>query len=90
MLEQQGVAYWARQNTGSRLGSTFQPEAVAWWTACMGRTAVSTQLGFMPTIACADIRADVPKITCPTLVITTEGSELVGLLSYNWSCILVI
>ena len=42
----------------------------------MGRTALSTQLGFMGTIACADIRADLPKIACPTLVITTEESGL--------------
>jgi len=42
----------------------------------MGRTAVSTQIGFMKTIACADIRADLPKIRCPTLVITTDGSGL--------------
>ena len=42
----------------------------------MGCTAVSTQIGFMKTIACADIRADVPQIACPTLVITTEGSGL--------------
>jgi pimeloyl-ACP methyl ester carboxylesterase len=42
----------------------------------MARTALSTQLGFMPTIAVADIRADIPKIKCPTLVITTEDSGL--------------
>jgi pimeloyl-ACP methyl ester carboxylesterase len=42
----------------------------------MGRTAVSTQLGFMHTIACADIRANVPQTACPTLVITTQGSGL--------------
>ena len=42
----------------------------------MGQTAVSTQVGFMQTIACADIRADVPKIACPTLVVTTDGSGL--------------
>jgi pimeloyl-ACP methyl ester carboxylesterase len=42
----------------------------------MGRTAASTQIGFMPTIACADIRTDVPRIACPTLVITTEESGL--------------
>jgi pimeloyl-ACP methyl ester carboxylesterase len=30
----------------------------------------------MRTIACADIRADVPNIRCPTLVITTDGSGL--------------
>jgi 3-oxoadipate enol-lactonase len=27
-------------------------------------------------LACANIRGDVPKIACPTLVITTEGSGL--------------
>jgi hypothetical protein len=58
------------------LGSTFPPEGVAWWTTFMSCTAVSTQIGFRRTIACADIRADVPKIACPTLVITTEGSGL--------------
>jgi 3-oxoadipate enol-lactonase len=75
-FEQQGVEPWARQSMAGRLGSTFPPEGVAWWATFMGRTAVSTQLGFMNTIACADIRADVPKIACPTLVITTEGSGL--------------
>ena len=71
-----GVAYWARRNMGQRLGGDFPPEGVAWWTEFMGRTAVSTQLGFMGSIACADIREDVPKIACPTLVITTEHSGL--------------
>ena len=42
----------------------------------MARTAAATQIGFMGTIACADIRADIPKISCPTLVITTEDSGL--------------
>jgi 3-oxoadipate enol-lactonase len=71
-----GVEYWARQNMGDRLGSAFPTEGVEWWTKFMGRTAVSTQLGFMGTIACADIRADTAKIVCPTLVITTEQSGL--------------
>lgn len=72
----EGVARWAQESMGSRLGSTFPPEGVAWWTHFMGRTAASTQISFMPTIACADIRTDLPKIACPTLVITTEGSGL--------------
>jgi 3-oxoadipate enol-lactonase len=42
----------------------------------MGHDAASTQLGFMATIACAYIRDDLPKIACPTLVITTEQSGL--------------
>jgi pimeloyl-ACP methyl ester carboxylesterase len=80
MLENQGVEHWARENRAERLGSAFPPEGVAWWTSFMGSTALSTQLGFMKTIACADIRADLPHITCPTFVITTEGS---GLASVN-------
>ena len=75
-FETHGVEYWARQNMDSRLGSSFPPEGFEWWVKFMGRTAVSTQIGFMGTIACADIRADLAKITCPTLVITTEQSGL--------------
>jgi 3-oxoadipate enol-lactonase len=75
-FETRGVEDWARQSMGGRLGSDFPPEGVEWWTKFMGRTAVSTQVGFMDTIACADIRVDVPRIACPTLVITTEGSGL--------------
>jgi 3-oxoadipate enol-lactonase len=75
-FEEHGVEYWARQNMGNRLGSAFPPEGFEWWCKFMGRTSLSTQLGFMGTIACADIRADVPKIACPSLVITTEESGL--------------
>jgi 3-oxoadipate enol-lactonase len=75
-FERDGVEAWARATMGGRLGSAFPPEGVEWWIRFMGRTAVSTQIGFMQTIACADIRADVPKIGCPTLVITTEKSGL--------------
>lgn len=75
-FETHGVEYWARQNMASRLGGHFPPEGVEWWTKFMGRTAVSTQIGFMGPIGAADIRADLPQIACPTLVITTEGSAL--------------
>ena len=71
-----GVEYWARQNMAGRLGDAFPPEGVEWWTKFMGRTAVSTQIGFMGPIASADIRDDLPKIACPTLVIVTEQSAL--------------
>ena len=61
-FEQHGVGHWARRSMAGG-----DPT---------GRTAVSTQIGFIATIACVDIRADVPKIKCPTLVITTEESAL--------------
>ena len=75
-FETRGVEPWARQNMGTRLGSGFPPEGVAWWTQYMARTAASTLIGFMGPIAAADIRADLPRISCPTLVIVTEQSAL--------------
>jgi 3-oxoadipate enol-lactonase len=75
-FERDGVEAWARQTMAGRLGSEFPPDGVEWWIEFMGRTAVSTQIGFMRTIACADIRADLANIGCPTLVITTQGSGL--------------
>jgi pimeloyl-ACP methyl ester carboxylesterase len=67
-----GVEHWARRTMAERLGGRFPAEGVEWWIKFMGSTAVSSQIGFMPVIAWADIRADLPKIKCPTLVITTE------------------
>src|SRR5579862_8881142 len=75
-LETNGVEYWARQNMANRLGSAFPQEGFDFWVKYMARTAASTQIGFMPTIAIADIRPDIPKIKCPTLVVTTEDSGL--------------
>jgi pimeloyl-ACP methyl ester carboxylesterase len=75
-FEKDGVEPWARRTMAGRLGGDFPPEGVTWWIEFMSRTAVSTQIGFMKTIACVDIRADLPKIRCPTLVITTDGGGL--------------
>ena len=75
-FESKGVGHWARRTMAGRLGNRFPPEGLEWWIRFMGRTAVSTQVGFMPTIADADISDALPGIKCPTLVITTEGSAL--------------
>ena len=75
-FEVKGVGSWARRTMAGRLGSRFPAEGVNWWIDLMGRTATSTQVGFIPKISPADITADIPRITCPTLVITTEGSAL--------------
>ena len=45
-FERDGVEAWARQTMGGRLGGDFPAEGVEWWIKFMGRTAVSTQLGF--------------------------------------------
>jgi pimeloyl-ACP methyl ester carboxylesterase len=75
-FETKGIEHWARRSMAGRLGDGFPQEGVEWWTKFMGRTALSSQLGFIHTIACADITADMPNIVCPALVITTEESGL--------------
>ena len=75
-FEEQGLEDWARRGQAARLGSAFPPEGAQWWTGYMARMPLSSQIGWIATIACADIRADIPRIACPTLVITTEGSGL--------------
>jgi pimeloyl-ACP methyl ester carboxylesterase len=75
-FEQHGAEHWSRRTSDSRLGDKFRPEGAEWWTQFMGRVAVSTLVGFNIHINYADIRADLPKIKCPTLVITSEESGL--------------
>ena len=77
-FENLGVEHWARRTMTGRLGSTFPPEGVEWWIKMMARTAVSTQIGFVSTILVTDITDVLPRIRCPTLVMTTEGSALGG------------
>jgi 3-oxoadipate enol-lactonase len=73
-LRRLGVAQWARHSMGSRLGEGFPAAGIAWWAELMGATDLESQIGFMSHIETADIRADLPNIRCPTLVITSEGS----------------
>ncbi len=75
-LEEQGIEYWARRSMASRLGKAFPQEGVEWWIKYMGRSAVATAVGFVGTINFSDITADVAKIKCPMLVITTAESGL--------------
>lgn len=75
-FEQHGVEHWARRTMAGRLGEGFPAEGAEWWTKFMGRTAVSTLIGFSKGINYANISADLSKIACPTLVITTEESGL--------------
>ena len=75
-IAENGIEPWARRTMSGRLGNKFPPEGAEWWIKMMARTPVSTQLCFVKNIPLADITADLPRIKCPTLVITTEGSAL--------------
>ena len=76
LFENHGIEYWARTTMDKRLGSRFPEEGKAWWAKYMGRTALSSQLGFIPAISHADLRGDIAKIRCPTLAITTDQGHV--------------
>jgi 3-oxoadipate enol-lactonase len=75
-IEQKGVESWARWTMPGRLGSTCAPAMMEGWANLMGRTPLSTQLGFIRSVPAIDVRADLPSIQCPVLVVTTDGSGL--------------
>ena len=77
-FEERGLSDWLKRTMAMRLGSDFPPEGVEYWIEFMSRAPVSTLIGFQE-INYADISDEIPKIQCPTLVITTEGSGLASI-----------
>jgi 3-oxoadipate enol-lactonase len=75
-IEGKGVESWARWTMPGRLGSATSPEMMEGWAKLMGKTPLTTQLGFIRSVPAIDVRADLPSIKCPTLVVTTDGSGL--------------
>lgn len=75
-FENDGIENWLRRTMAGRLGSEFPPEGIEWWIKLMARTPVSSAICFVVNIPHSDITDDLPRIKCPTLVITTEGSAL--------------
>ncbi|MEK6593937.1 MAG: alpha/beta hydrolase [Pseudomonadota bacterium] len=72
-----GVPDWARHTMQGRLGSAASQAEVDWWVENLqGKTPLSTLQGYLRWVPKLDIRADVERITCPTLIITTTGSGL--------------
>jgi pimeloyl-ACP methyl ester carboxylesterase len=76
-IETRGVLDWARHTMQGRLGTAVSKEEVEWWVANLqGKTPLTTLQGYLRWVPGLDIRADVERIACPTLVITTTGSGL--------------
>lgn len=75
-IEKHGVESWARWTMPGRLGTHCAPAMMEGWAKLMGRTPLSTQLGFIRSVPAIDVRPDLPSIACPTLVVTTDGSGL--------------
>ncbi len=76
LIEKSGVGGWARETMGKRLGSNFPSAGVEWWINLMGKTASSTQLGFIGSVPKVDVTQDLPNIRCPAQVITTQNNPM--------------
>ncbi len=75
-VRESGVETWARSTMTNRLGASFPPSGNEWWIQLMGRTARSTQIGFLSAVPKMDLTPDLPRIQCPTLVIASPGNAL--------------
>ena len=74
-IKEQGIHAWARDTMRGRLGSAVSQEEFDWWVNNLqGKTPISTVLGYLRMVPAMDIRADLEKIICPTLIIMTAGT----------------
>jgi 3-oxoadipate enol-lactonase len=70
--EKYGARTWARSSMEERLGKV-PPEMLEWWSDLMGGTALSTLLGFSSAAGDFNVTGDLPNISCPTLLLTTDS-----------------
>jgi pimeloyl-ACP methyl ester carboxylesterase len=75
-IRDRGVAPWVRETTEGRLGTSLPPAAIEWWVRLMSKTQASTLEAFLKMVPTVDVTAELPRIACPTVVITTTGSGL--------------
>lgn len=71
-MERDGMRSWARRTQRSRMGTQMPEAGIEWWSDMMGQTAVSTAHSYLRWVGAIDIREDIKRIQCPTLVIGTD------------------
>jgi len=74
-MERDGVRSWAKRTQRDRLGSKMPEPGIDWWSEMMGQTAISTVHAYLRWVGAVDIRADLKRIRCPTLVIGTDTAR---------------
>ena len=73
-VEREDVAAWARATMDARLEGMSRA-ARDWWIDMMAATPRTTMLGFLRFVSSIDVRADLPQIRCPTLVISSDSAR---------------
>ena len=73
-MERHGLRSWARMTMRNRLGSAMPERGIDWWVEMMGATSISTANAYLRWVSAIDIREDIKRIKCPTLVIGTNAA----------------
>jgi pimeloyl-ACP methyl ester carboxylesterase len=73
LVHAQGVRAWARLTMEDRLGAGTPPAMLEAWSDLMGATPLSTMLGFMGAVGGFNVSADLPRIACPVLAMTSDS-----------------
>ncbi len=71
-MDRDGIRSWARRTQRDRMGSSMPEAGIEWWSDLMGRTALSTAHAYLRWVSGIDIREEIKRIRCPTLVIGTD------------------
>ena len=71
-MERDGIRSWAKRTQRSRMGTKMPEAGIDWWSDLMGETKVSTAHAYLRWVGAIDIREDIKRIKCPTLVIGTD------------------
>lgn len=74
-MERDGMRAWAKRTQRSRMGTRMPQAGIEWWSDLMGATAVSTAHAYLRWVSGIDIRQDLQRIRCPTLVIGTDTAR---------------
>jgi pimeloyl-ACP methyl ester carboxylesterase len=72
-LKTDGTESWAYWSNTGRLGKNCPPELMTGWAKLMAATDRDSLIGFISFVPTVDVRAELPLISVPTLVITSEG-----------------
>ena len=73
LAREKGVRAWARLTMEDRLGAGIPIEMLEAWSDLMGATPPSTMFGFMGAVGGFNVSADLPRITCPVLAMTSDS-----------------
>lgn len=75
-IEAEGVEAWALSSMDARLGRGFPGVAKRWWAKMMAETAPDSLTGLLRILPGVDVRDDLVRIRCRTMVVTGSGGGL--------------